>query len=152
MQNKSRSQARVEAKVTIQATPAQVFTYLKDLKYHALWNAHLQKITPITELKPGLTYETSSLVLGIPVSGKNSVLQLKQDELLEIENAAGTLKYRVTFRLKPGAKGTTVRCVTKLYAKHNSFVFAAKLLKILAERELRTDLQALKEAVEQKKK
>jgi uncharacterized membrane protein len=152
MRNKSRSRARIDAKVTIQATPEQVFSYLKDLKYHSLWNPHLQKISPITKLQPGVAYKTSSLILGIPVSGTNTVLRLKPNEVLEIQNVAGTLEYKVTFRLKQSGKGTTVRCTTNLYAKHSSFVFAAPLLKALAQRELRTDLDALKEAVEQKKK
>ena len=142
-------QARVTTQVTILARPADVFAYLIDLKRHFLWNPHLQSVSPQVLLKPGLKYKSSSLLMGVKVSGVNRVAKLIKERELEIENDTGTLHYRVNYRLRPELDRTLLTCDTQVSGQNEAFAFAAPVLKMLARRELQADLQALKIAVEQ---
>jgi hypothetical protein len=142
-------QARVTTQITIAASPAEVFAYLIDLKRHFLWNPHLHSITPQVLLTPGLTYKSSSLLLGVKVSGLNRVTKLVKERELELENDTGALHYRVNYLLRRRHNTTLLICATRVSGESQAFAFATPVLKLLARRELQADLQALKIAVEQ---
>lgn len=142
-------QAKVVSKVTIDATSPQVFLYLSDNHKHFFWNPHLQSIKPKMALTKGCSYDTVSLFLGKEIRATNEVTVLRKDRELEIQNDTGTLHYRVNYQLKSEGKKTVVTCGVVVEAKSNAFAFATPVLKKLASRELQSDLQALKLAVEQ---
>lgn len=139
----------VISQVTIKARPAAVFKYLADLNYHFLWNPHLQNLSPRMVLKKGVSYQTTSMLLGVKVVAKNQVTKFASNQELQIENSTGTLKYRVNYQLRRQEQSTTLVCTTKVSADSPSFAFSRPVLKMLARRELRSDLEALKLAVEQ---
>lgn len=143
-------QVRVTTQVTIIAQPTDVFAYLADLKRHFLWNPHLQSVSSSSFLQPGFTYKSSSLLLGIRVSGVNRVVKILPERRLEIENSTGTLRYKVSYELRRRQDKTRVTCTTQVVTDSQAFAFTAPVLKILARRELQADLQALKIAVEQR--
>jgi hypothetical protein len=139
----------VVSRVTIDARQRDVFKYLADTSYHFFWNPHLQSLNPKGPLKLGSSYKTSSLFLGVKVSGENHVTKLVANRELQIENNTGTLVYKVNYHLQAGPP-TLLICTTKVTAKGNTFAFTMPILKLLARRELQSDLKALKLAVEQK--
>ncbi len=139
----------VVAKVTIKADKSRVFKYLKHLKYHQLWNPHMLQVAPLAMLKPGMEYETTHLFLGIRVKSLNRVLRLIQDKEFVVENSTGILHYHVSYRLSDDEKGTRLICTTDISTNSDAFGFSRPVLKLLAQRELQSDLQALKLAAEQ---
>lgn len=142
--------ANLVAQVAIAAKPTAIFNYLTDLKYHHLWNPHLLSISPQISLKRGVSYQTTSLLLGVKVSGKNAVTKFTSNRELEIQNNTGALQYQVNYKLLSGEDHKTlVSCTTSIASKSEAFAFASPVLKLLARRELQADLQALKIAVEQ---
>jgi len=141
-------QTNVVTQVTINAKPAAVFKYLKDLKYHYLWNPHLIELSPLIKLKTGASYKTVSYVLGKNLEAVNHVTVFKTNQELELQNNTGTVHYSVNYRLLPKGRQTQVVCSTKVSSDSAAFAFTKTLLAQLAKRELQTDLQALKLAVE----
>lgn len=142
--------ATVVSRITILAEPKDVFKYLADSSYHFLWNPHLHSLEPAGKLKSGSKYKTTSVLLGVRVSGKNSVTRCDADKELQIENVAGTIRYSVNYRLTKKERRTQVICTTEVTANSNAFTFTKPLLRLLARRELQSDLKALKIAVEHK--
>ena len=140
----------VVSRVSINTTPSEVFRYLTDPEYHFLWNPHLRSMSPRVLLKEGSSYKTSSLLLGIQVTSLNHVTKLAANRELQIENTTGTLKYRVNYSLQPDKKTTLLICTTELSTDGKAFVYTQPILKMLARRELQSDLKALKLAVEKK--
>lgn len=142
--------AKVKTRVSIDAPLAEVFKYLSHTKYHPLWNPHLQRITPIMTLEEGKTYETYSVVLGVPTKAVNQVAVCVTNKELEITNQTGMVQYCVSYKLQEQGSGTLLGCKIVVSADSKAFAFARPLMEHLARRELRIDLKALKRAVEQK--
>jgi hypothetical protein len=141
---------KVTARVSINSKPTEVFKYLKHLKYHFLWNPFLQKLDPISALKTGMKYNSVITILGVKIKSTNKVMTLTSDKELTIENSTGILKYKVCYRLlEKGHSQTSVICTTTVETDNRTFAFSGPVLKVLAQRELQSDLQALKVAVEQ---
>ncbi|HWB39432.1 MAG TPA: SRPBCC family protein [Candidatus Saccharimonadales bacterium] len=141
-------QATVATKITIQASPAAVFEYLTNLKYHYLWNPQTHSISSTKRIKLGSTYQTENMVLGTKFKGSNVVTALSAPKHLTIENSLGLVTWKADFRLYKRGPQTEVKLSTKVTTDSKVFVFTLPILKKLALRELRTDLQALKIAVE----
>ncbi len=89
------------------------------------------------------------MLLGVKISGKNKVTKFVQGKELELENSTGILQYRVNYRLQASHRKTVLYCTTSVSSSGTAFAFATPVLKLLARRELQSDLQALKIAVEQ---
>lgn len=144
--------AQVRTQTTIAASPQEVFRYLADTRSHYLWNPHLEKITPasLQELKEGTTYTTTSLLFGMKVKATNLVTECVQNKFLCIKNDTGLLCYFVKYTLKPTEEGTLLICHITVTADSKAFAFAKPVLKTLAQRELQSDLEALKLAIEEK--
>jgi carbon monoxide dehydrogenase subunit G len=140
--------ADVITQITIKAKPADVFKYLENLEYHYLWNPQIQDIKPIIKLKLHSTYETSSQILGVKINAVNEVSKFVPSKELELVNNTGMVKYTANFKLRPNGSKTTLVCDTTVASESNAFAFAKPVLKMLARRELQTDLRALKVAVE----
>jgi hypothetical protein len=140
--------AHVTARVSIKADPAGVFHYISDLHLHYLWNPFLIELSPVTVLRLGKVYKSTSMLLGVKVQGENKVSKFIKDSELELENSAGLLKYRVNYRLQTKQDKTILTCTTEVSSDRNAFVLTKPVLKLLARRELQTDLKALKIAVE----
>ncbi len=142
------TKATVVSTIQIDADPDDIFKYLSHLKYHTLWNPHLRKISANHRLKLGSTYNTESLILNIRLPARNTVTKFSESNELEIENTIGTLRWKINFKLKPNGGTVLVICSGEVSAERKSFVFTAPILKQLARREMQTDLQSLKIAVE----
>lgn len=141
---------KVVTQVAIVADRPAVFKYLKELRYHFLWNPPLQSIKPIITLELGAKYSSTSMMLGKKIITKNEVTKFEADSELELANNTGMIHYRVNYCLKSQGKKTLVICNTAVSSESKAFAFAKPVLEILARRELQADLQALKIAVEQK--
>lgn len=139
---------KVVSRITINAKPQEVFKYLADSSYHFLWNPHLQTMSPSGKLKLGSKYKTTSWLLGLRVHGNNKVTLFDPNKELQIENSAGSLNYRVNYQLFPEGKTTRLVCTTEVTAVSQAFAFTAPVLRLLARRELQSDLKALKIAAE----
>ena len=144
--------ARLVTQIAINATSADVFRYLSNLKYHYLWNPHLRSISKTTNLEQGMAYQSSSLLLGVRVRGNNVVTKLLPNKELELENKTGALQYKVNYQLRSAKEKTLLTCTTTVFSESNAFAFTTPVLKLLARRELQTDLQALKISVEKQLK
>jgi carbon monoxide dehydrogenase subunit G len=142
--------ARLKTRTTIKATPAEVFKYLGHTKYHPLWNPQMQSVTPLEQLQKDAVYTVQSLVLGVRVKAENHVTSYEQDRELEVHNRTGMIQYGANFRLNAQAKGTQITCTIVVSSDSKAFAFAKPLMEHLARKELRADLAALKDAVEQK--
>jgi hypothetical protein len=141
-------EVRVITRITIEAQPSQIFNYLSDLKYHYLWNPQMRKITPVIKLRKGSKYNTESIVLGVRINSSNKVQKFVKNDELEIVNDTGQVHYCVNYKLLPKGKKTQLVCSTVVSTVSGYFSFAKPVLKLLAQRELQTDMQALKLAVE----
>jgi len=141
---------KIVSRITIAASPKEVFKYMGDSSYHFLWNPHLHALEPAGPLKLGSRYKTSHVLLGIRTSSRNQVTVFVQDQELQIENHTGILTYVVNYKLQRAGKGTTVVCTTEVTTKGSGFAFSKPILKVLAQRELQSDLKSLKIAVEHK--
>ena len=142
--------ARVVTKVTISASPVAVFAYLKNLEHHYLWNPALQRLSSIKPLKLGMEYKSVRMVLGKQLKATNTVTAFINNRELQLENNTGMIHYCVNYKLKSQGKNTVLTCSTSVSAESKAFAFAKPVLEILARRELQSDLQALKVAVEQR--
>jgi len=141
--------ARIVTQITVNSSPERVFKYLTDMKYHYLWNPQLQRLTPVTVLKAGLQYEAESLVLGVRIKANNTVTNFVKNRELEIDNQTGMVHYSANFKLSRRKESTLLICNTTVSTTSKAFAFAKPVMERLARRELQTDLQALKIAVEQ---
>lgn len=142
--------AHVVTKIQITAQPSAVFSYLTELRFHPLWNPHLQAELANKTLAAGTEYHTRSLLFGVTMRSKNVVTDFSPNKLLELTNTTGMLEYCIRYRLHAHESGTLLTCSTTVSSHSSAFAFAKPLLKLLAQRELHTDLQLLKTAVEQK--
>lgn len=142
--------AQVLTKVTISASSAEVFKYLKDLDYHYLWNPALRNLEPVIKLAKGSVYNSTSLVLGIEIKATNTVTKYTENKELELENTTGMVHYIVNYRLNSSKHKTILSCSIVVDSDKKAFAFTKPILELLARRELQADLQALKIAVEQK--
>ena len=140
----------VVSRVRIHARPEDIFYYLSNLRFHFLWNPSLRNIKPMTKLQQGLNYQTESVILGVEVNGNNQVTKFKPNRELQIENNTGSIHYTVNYHLASDAKGVVLTCSTQVKPQRTAFKFTIPVLKTLARRELQSDLQALKVAVEQR--
>lgn len=86
--------------------------------------------------------------MGVTIKAVNTATKLVPPRELEIENNIGVVKYTARFRLIPNGSNTLLRLSTSLSTSSRFWVFTLPTLKQLARRELRTDLEALKVAVE----
>jgi hypothetical protein len=141
---------RVVAQITINASPSEVFKYMVNLKHHFLWNPHLRTISPIILLKEGSSYESSSIVLGVKVKGLNKVTRLVASQELQLENRTGLIHYVVNYKLRNQSGQTKLTCTTTVDTLYKPLRFADSIMKVLARRELQSDLAALKVAAEHK--
>jgi hypothetical protein len=138
----------VVTKVLIDASQVEVFKYLAHLNYHLLWNPHIYSITPLTALKLGTRYESESLILGVSNKSTNEVIKFVALSELELENKLGAIHYRINFRLSLKATKTMIVCSTTVSTESKAFTYTAPILKRLVKRELQSDMQALKIAIE----
>lgn len=141
--------AQVTTQVTIAASSEEVFRYLENSKYHFLWSPSLQSLHPQKKLSLGDTYEATNIVLGIKVAAHNEVTDFVRNKEFELQNSTGMLHYCTHFKLLPVEKGTKVKLSVEVSSESKAFAFSAPVLRRLVQRELQTDLQALKIAVEQ---
>jgi hypothetical protein len=141
--------ASVTSQVSIAAKTWQVFRYIADPELHYLWNPHLRTISAAGKLQLGTTYSTTSLMLGTKIENDNRITKFEQDALIEIQSNGGTIEFCVEYRLRKYKTQTLLECNTTVVANGKAFAFAKPVLKLLAQRELQSDLQALKIAVEQ---
>jgi uncharacterized membrane protein len=143
---------RVVTRISINAPAQDVFCYLSNLRYHHIWNPHMRKVKPITELKRGMVYESENVLLGIKITNVNKVAKLSKNKEIELLNNKGQIQYRINYRLVPlnNKDKTQVVCTTVVTAVSSYFSFAKPALRMIAKRELQTDMQALKLAVEHK--
>ncbi len=141
--------ATITTRVSIGANQDLVFKYLTDLRYHYLWNPQIRSISSRGKLKLGSSYDTESIILGINIHATNRVVVFEPPNEIQIENITGTVQYQANFRLKSYESAfTLVICTTTVSTDNKAFVFTAPIMKQLARRELQTDLQALKLAIE----
>ena len=138
----------IASSTIVAARPAEVFKYLTNRKYHYLWNPQIYSISPMGALKLGSRYETESLVLGVSIKSTNIVTKFVPPKEFELENKLGLVQYKTNFKLNSKAAKTSVICSTTLFTEHRAFAFSIPIFKRLAKRELQTDMQALKIAVE----
>jgi hypothetical protein len=141
---------RVVTRITINASAKDVFCYLSNLQYHYIWNPHMRKVKPIAELKRGMVYVSENVLLGVRVTNVNKVAKFSRNKEIELVNNKGQIQYRINYLLVPQEGKTQVVCTTNVTAVSNYFSFAKPALRMIAKRELQTDMQALKLAVEHK--
>jgi hypothetical protein len=142
--------ARVVTQISIAANRTEVFSYLTDLQYHELWNPHIRRLFPLIKLTLGTHYQTTSQMFGVTIQSQNYVTKLVKNRELEIQNDTGSLQYTIWYRLRADGTGSTLLiCNTTVSSESKSFAFARPILKLLAQQELKVDLQLLKAAVEQ---
>lgn len=142
--------ALITSEVTIDAKPNEVFAYLEDLKFHHSWNPPIQKIEPIIKLELGAKYQSSSMFLGKRLTTDNVVTVFVEGQEIQIENTTGLVEFSANYRVSASGNKTIVNSRIAVASKSKAFAFTTPVLKALAQRELNTDLQALKVAVEQK--
>jgi hypothetical protein len=146
----SAMKVNVVARVTIDALPAAVFSYIADLRYHPIWNPPLVSVSPLTKLKKGMRYTSTTILLGVKVQHQNQVTKFVSGKEVEICNKTGLLQYRVLYQLRAkGKKQTVLITHTTVSSDSRAFAVTTPVLKVLAHRELYTDLRALKALVEQ---
>ncbi len=142
--------ASVAARLSIRASPAEVFVYFREVKLHPVWNPRLQTVSPLSKLKLGSTYNSESLLLGIKTSARNTVTKYVKDREIEIKNDTGILHYSANYKLVSIGSKTLVTCITEVSSDKDAFKLAKPMLKLLAKREVQTDLYLLRQAVEEK--
>jgi hypothetical protein len=89
-----------------------------------------------------------SLMLGVKVKSTNKVTRFVAGRELELQNTTGTVQFKVNFHLASKYKNTLVVCSTTVSSDIQAFAFSGPILRKLAQRELQSDMQALKIAVE----
>ncbi|GAC1502341.1 MAG: hypothetical protein NVS1B10_07080 [Candidatus Saccharimonadales bacterium] len=142
--------ANIVCRITISATPKEVFAYLADLKHHFLWNPQLHSIRPIKMLDLNIEYLSVSKLLGVKVKGKNKVTKFEKNKILAIQNDTGALRYKVEFKLRDKLDKTSLIYHVDVSSTSKSFAFSGPILKALAQREINADLKTLKFVVENK--
>ena len=141
----------IEAKssVLIKASPEEVFSYIKDLKYHYLWNPRLRNLSSTDELKLGSSYESESVFIrDIKIVTKNEVTKYVPNKQIGLRNRYGMITYDAEINLRRRGRLTNVSCTIDILTSSQAFGLTLPVLKQLAKRELQYDLDSLKIAVE----
>lgn len=140
-----------ESKITIKAPPEEVYKYLKHLKYYYLWNSSLRYLSYEGPLKKGISYDSENIIFNKNViKAHNIVTAIEPNKKIETENKLGMIKYKQTIKLKEQTKNTQVISKIVVLTPAQTFGLTTPVLKILADKELKTDLQTLKIVVENK--
>ena len=143
------SNISAESSITIKASPQEVYRYVANLKHHYLWNPSLRSVSPEAELKPGMSFQTESVILkDIKISTHNVVTKLVPNRLVSIHNEMGLVKYDIDFMLTKEGKYTIATSKVSMLTSSQAFGLTLPVLKRLANRELQSDLESLKFAVE----
>ncbi len=142
--------ASVAARLSIRASPAEVFMYFREVKLHPTWNPKLQSVKPGSKLKLGSVYRSESMLFGIKTSASNTVTKYVKDREFEIKNDTGILHYSANYKIMPIGNKTLVTCTTEVSSDKDAFKLAKPMLKLIAKREIQTDLHLLRLAVEEK--
>lgn len=142
--------ASVAARLSIRASPAEIFVYFREVKLHHIWNPRVQSVKPLSKLKLGSVYKSESILLGIKTNASNTVTRYIKDQEIEIKIDIGILHYVANYRLVPVGHKTLVICKTEVSSDKDAFKLAKPMLKLLAKREIQTDLHLLRLAVEEK--
>lgn len=139
----------VTADIRIAADITEVFEYLTNLKYHYLWNPQVSSISTTDHLKLGSAFDSESRILGATVRATNIVTEYESPKALSFVSKIGSVEYNAQFKLHTEGKETAVDLSLSV---DNAPPVIRKLpesiLQQVALREIRTDLQALKIAVE----
>lgn len=134
--------------ILIEAKRSEIFQYLANPNYHFLWNPTLKRISTYDNLQKGSTYKATNHVMGIELITTNVITKFKKNEEVEIVNKSGIIQYRLNFKLlKKGAKVLLINS-SELSTISKLFAFSVPVFHLLAKRQLQTQLNALKIAVE----
>lgn len=135
-------------KIRVAANQQLVFEYITNLKYHRLWNPQTRNISSKSKLRLGSKFRTTIVVLGIRLHANNIVTKLEAPVEFEMKNMTGTVHYIANMKLKQSFGKTLVTSTTTVSTDSKAFVFTLPIMKRLARRELKTDMESLKVAVE----
>lgn len=144
------SEIKSVSRVTIKASPNEVYKYISNLKYY-LWNPSLRYLSKEEPFKLGVSFDSESVILRKNIiKCHNVVTELVNNESIGMENQLGNIKYKKLFKLKKKDKTTILSAELAILTPSQAFALTTPILKILAQRELKTDLNALKIVVENK--
>lgn len=145
------SKISVRTRINIKAPPNDVFKYISETKYFYIWNPALRDITGAKKLGLGKAYDTTSVVLkDLEIKSHNIVVEFQPGKSLGLQNQMGTVKYASVFNLTDKGSHTLLTLKLDIVTESQIFGLTMPVLKRLANRELQTDMQALKIAVEDK--
>ena len=140
---------KAESRISIKASPEEVFKYICTLKYHYLWNPALRTLSTEDKLSQGMSYSTESVYLGdIKVITRNKVTKLVPNQQIVLKNEFGVIQFETYFTLHREGDRTIVSSTVDMLTTPKSFGLTLPVLKRLANKELQSDLKFLKAAVE----
>jgi uncharacterized protein YndB with AHSA1/START domain len=124
---------------------AAVYAALCDTQRYILWNAGLKLVTAEESLRPGLQYETESVVAGHIIRAQIQVGRMIPDEVIEVANAAGAIRYEAMYLLRDaGDGGTVVQMVIHFRFRNFVLDLARPAIEAMAHSRLQADLEMLR--------
>jgi len=139
------------SRITIHASAHEVYKYLSNLKYYYLWNTSLRYLSYEGPLKVGVSFDSESIIFKkYSIKCHNVVTELEVDKKVGTENQLGMIKYQQVYKLQKKNQSTIVNFKIDIITPSQPFGLTNSVLKVIADRELKSHLDALKIAVENK--
>ncbi|HEX3081937.1 MAG TPA: SRPBCC family protein [Candidatus Saccharimonadia bacterium] len=122
-----------------------VYTALCDLGRYPQWNSGMTGISHHGPMTVGLTYTTTTAVMGRVNETRIKVLHLVPNESIVLESEAGLIAFHAEFRLtKLGPSSCSVTCDLRFEFSNLLFQLARPVVQALTETRIRSDLEALR--------
>jgi uncharacterized membrane protein len=140
---------KVEAKITIERAPDEVFAYLTNFENNPLWQSGMvtARFTSDPPLGVGSTYTQVAKFLGRRVDSTFAVVDFEPGRLVKITSTSGSFPITVTRTVEPAGSGSLVRAAIEGDAS-GFFRLAEPLMRRLVQRSVTADYDRLKEILE----
>jgi hypothetical protein len=103
------------------------------------------RISHTGPMKPGLVYQTTSVVMGMTNNATVEVVELKPDELIVLASKAGLVGFKGEFELtEAGPNSCTVVCRLDFVFSKAVFNLAQPVVETVAKNRIESDLETLR--------
>ena len=140
---------KIEANITIQRPPGEVFDFIANFENNPLWQSGMVSATFTSPgpLAVGSTYDQVARFMGREVVSSFQVTALEPGRKVKASSTGGSFPITFTRIVEPLGEGARVQAIVEGDAS-GFFKLAAPLLRLMVQRSVRGDYANLKRLLE----
>jgi uncharacterized membrane protein len=138
---------RFDLEVTIARPVAAVFAYVSDVAHLPDWQ---ESAVAASWIEPGKRFRERRSFLGRTASLELEVTACEQDRRFDVKSVSGPVRFEIRHAFEAAGEETRLR-VSAEAATGRALRFPAAVAKKQAERQFRSDLERLKELLEERR-